>query len=65
MADKSKPAVRGHITDATTAGFREMIEKANEAQQQGLTMIGIVNIGTKQLGGVFVQLPERHEANLV
>lgn len=65
MAEKSKPPVRGHITDATPAGFREMIEKANEAQQQGLTMIGIVNIGTKSLGGVFVQLQKPHEANLV
>ena len=53
--------VRGHLEPATVAGFKTMIEKANDAYAIGLTMIGIVNIGQKTIGGIFVKLPKPPE----
>jgi hypothetical protein len=50
--------VRGHLEPATREGFKNMIEKANESYAEGLTMIGIVNIGQRSLGGIFVNIPK-------
>ena len=49
--------VRGHLEPATTTGFKTMIEQANIAHGNGLTMIGIVNVGKNTIGGIFVKLP--------
>jgi len=55
---KDNNNVLGQVEDATEAGFAKLLLKANEVAAKGLTMIGVVNIGTTKIGGVFVRLPK-------
>ncbi len=54
----SKP-VRGDVQDATEEGFARLLARANEVYGEGLVLIGIVNLGQKKIGGVFVKMPRQ------
>lgn len=55
MAEKN---VRGAIQDATDEGFAKLLVEANRAYEQGLVLVGVVNIGKAKIGGVFVRMPK-------
>jgi len=57
--------VRGDIQAATPDGFAKLIAKANEVHADGLTLVGVVNVGPKALGAIYVRLPQRPESNLI
>lgn len=52
MADKN---VLGKVVPATEKGFADLLVKANEVYPH-LTLIGVVQLGSEKLGGVFVRL---------
>lgn len=62
MTTKDNSAtVRGLVKTATPAGFKELIEAANEAAEAGYTLVGVVNVG-KHIGGVLVHMPRKPPA---
>lgn len=61
----SKLAVRGDVRAATPEGFAKLIQRANEVAGDGYRLVGVVNVGTKSLGAIYVHMPERPESNLV
>ena len=68
MARKGALPVRGDIQAATPEGFAKLITKANEVYDDGLMLVGIVNLSSKgkeALGAVYVRLPQKPAASLV
>lgn len=57
--------VRGVVKPATPAGFTELIEIANDAAHAGFMLVGVVPVGTKNIGGVLVTRRPNPTANLV
>ena len=57
--------MRGDTAPATPQGFAKLIQRANEVHGDGLMLVGIVNLGPKMLGAVYVRMPERQTSNLV
>jgi hypothetical protein len=55
--------VLGAVEPATKEGFAKLIARANTAAAEGFTLIGVVNIGTDLLGGVYVRLRRAPAAN--
>ena len=65
MAEKN---VRGSIQEATDEGFAKLLVDANRAHEQGLVLVGVVNIGKTKIGGIFVRMPRpeaRGNASLI
>ena len=57
--------VRGDVQPATPDGFARLIAKANEVHADGLVLVGVVNVGPRTLGAVYVRMPERPQSNLI
>lgn len=57
--------VRGDIQPATAEGFANLVETADELFDQGFVLLGVVNLGPKALGGVYVKMPKKPTASLV
>lgn len=59
--------VRGLVEPATVDGFRRVIENANEVYDLGYRLVGLVNLGPKQIGAVLLLMPSApdHSGNLV
>jgi hypothetical protein len=58
-------SVRGSVQDATEEGFAKLLTVANKAHREGLVLMGIVNIGTDKIGGVFVRVGQAQHNNAV
>lgn len=60
MADQKRPGrpVRGQVEDATEEGFARLILRAGDLHAEGLVLVGVVAIGAKKLGGVYVHMPK-------
>lgn len=59
MAKDNDKLVRGIVKNATPAGFKELIEAANDAAHAGFTLVGVVNVGKSAIGGVLVHMPRK------
>lgn len=57
MTEKKAAPVLGDIQTADEAGFAKLIVRAGKAYEQGLQLVGVVNIGKDKIGGVFVRIP--------
>lgn len=57
--------VRGDIQPATPDGFANLIARANAVHAKGLTMVGVVNVGPKHLGAIYVKLESPRQGNLI
>lgn len=56
--------VRGDMQPATPEGFAALVRKANDAYEDGLMLVGVVPVGPKLLGAVFVRMA-KPDANLM
>ena len=65
MPSTNDKPVRGDLQPATPDGFKKLIERANSAHQDGLTLVGVVTIGGDHIGGIFVRIGPPHGPNLV